>query len=172
MMRTIVSIGAHSGSPHWAWKFRFGIDAGDAISGEAREDEKKKKNAINGHEAVFARRSPGEKNSGRLPPTLGAVRRVIGFATYLLRVHDAASRREVVRGDVPLDPALDYEESSLRRARVGVKRVSVASAFGCVPRVHTGESAVRSDAREFGAERRIHSPCGACPPQPPRRRAS
>jgi hypothetical protein len=100
------------------------------------------------------------------------VRRVIGFATYLLHVHDAASRREVVRGDVPLDPALDFEESSLRRARVGVKRVSVASASGCVPRVRTGESAVRSFAREFGAERRIHSPCGACPPQPPRRRAS
>ena len=76
---------------------------------------------------------------------------MIGFATYLLHVNDAASRREVVRGDVPLDPALDFEESSLRRARVGVKRVSVASASGCVPRVRTGESAVRSFAREFGS---------------------
>ena len=41
------------------------------------------------------------------------MRRVIGFATYLLHVHDAASRREVLRGDITLDPALDFEESSL-----------------------------------------------------------
>lgn len=50
---------------------------------------------------------------------------MIGFATYLLHVHDAASRQEVLRGDVTLDPALDFEESSLWRARVGVKQVSV-----------------------------------------------
>ena len=105
------------------------IDARDAVS--ARATKTKKKNAIHGHEG---------KKLGTAPPTRGAVRRVIGFATYLLHVHDAASRREVVRGDVPLDPALDFEESSLRRARVGVKRVSVASASGCVPRVRTGES--------------------------------
>ena len=50
---------------------------------------------------------------------------MIGFATYLLHVHDAASSREVIRGNATLDPALNFEDSSLWRARVGVNQVSV-----------------------------------------------
>ena len=116
MMRTIVSIGAQSGSPHWAWKGRFARDRFGTPGQPITSGEEKRGSRF---------RAPNAGKTRTAPPTRGAVRRVIGFATYLLHVHDAASRREVLRGDVTLDPALDFEESSLWRARVGVKQVSV-----------------------------------------------
>lgn len=115
-MRTIVSIGAQSGSPHWAWKGRFARDRFGTPGQPITSGEEKRGSRF---------RAPNAGKTRTAPPTRGAVRRVIGFATYLLHVHDAASRREVLRGDVSLDPALDFEESSLWRARVGVKQVSV-----------------------------------------------
>jgi hypothetical protein len=115
-MRTIVSIGAQSGSPHWAWKGRFARDRFGTPGQPITSGEEKRGSRF---------RAPNAGKTRTAPPTRGAVRRVIGFATYLLHVHDAASRREVLRGDVTLDPALDFEESSLWRARVGVKQVSV-----------------------------------------------
>ena len=115
-MRTIVSIGAQSGSPHWAWKGRFARDRFGTPGQPITSGEEKRGSRF---------RAPNAGKTRTAPPTRGAVRRVIGFATYLLHVHDAASRREVLRGDVILDPALDFEESSLWRARVGVKQVSV-----------------------------------------------
>ena len=115
-MRTIVSIGAQSGSPHWAWKGRFARDRFGTPGQPITSGEEKRGSRF---------RAPNAGKTRTAPPTRGAVRRVIGFATYLLHVHDAASRREVLRGDITLDPALDFEESSLWRARVGVKQVSV-----------------------------------------------
>ena len=115
-MRTIVSIGAQSGSPHSAWKGRFARDRFGTPGQPITSGEEKRGSRF---------RAPNAGKTRTAPPTRGAVRRVIGFATYLLHVHDAASRREVLRGDVTLDPALDFEESSLWRARVGVKQVSV-----------------------------------------------
>ena len=115
-MRTIVSIGAQSGSPHSAWKGRFARDRFGTPGQPITSGEEKRGSRF---------RAPNAGKTRTAPPTRGAVRRVIGFATYLLHVHDAASRREVLRGDVSLDPALDFEESSLWRARVGVKQVSV-----------------------------------------------
>ena len=115
-MRTIVSIGAQSGSPHWAWKGRFARDRFGTPGQPITSGEEKRGSRF---------RAPNAGKTRTAPPTRGAVRRVIGFATYLLHVHDAASRQEVLRGDVTLDPALDFEESSLWRARVGVKQVSV-----------------------------------------------
>ena len=115
-MRTIVSIGAQSGSPHSAWKGRFARDRFGTPGQPITSGEEKRGSRF---------RAPNAGKTRTAPQTRGAVRRVIGFATYLLHVHDAASRREVLRGDVSLDPALDFEESSLWRARVGVKQVSV-----------------------------------------------
>lgn len=115
-MRTIVSIGAQSGSPHSAWKGRFARDRFGTPGQPITSGEEKRGSRF---------RAPNAGKTRTAPPTRGAVRRVIGFATYLLHVHDAASRQEVLRGDVTLDPALDFEESSLWRARVGVKQVSV-----------------------------------------------
>ena len=111
-----MSIGAQSGSPHWAWKGRFARDRFGTPGQPITSGEEKRGSRF---------RAPNAGKTRTAPPTRGAVRRVIGFATYLLHVHDAASRREVLRGDVTLDPALDFEESSLWRARVGVKQVSV-----------------------------------------------
>ena len=111
-----MSIGAQSGSPHWAWKGRFARDRFGTPGQPITSGEEKRGSRF---------RAPNAGKTRTAPPTRGAVRRVIGFATYLLHVHDAASRQEVLRGDVTLDPALDFEESSLWRARVGVKQVSV-----------------------------------------------
>ena len=121
MMRTIVSIGEQLGSPQAALKIRAGWirAAGSAQRApEATEKHGARKNTARG-------KTRHPEKHGTEKHDAGAVRHVIGPATYLLNVHDAASRREMVRGDVTFDPALCFEESSLWRERVGDKQISV-----------------------------------------------
>jgi hypothetical protein len=58
MMRTIVSIGAQSGSPHWAWKGRFARDRSGTPGQPITSGEEKR--------GLSFSRAVRRKNAGRL----------------------------------------------------------------------------------------------------------